>query len=312
MLNGAHNANTPVYNSVESSTYPSSQSPFGGKHQGLNGMDETSPFPAKHGDVVCGPLLNYNGMANVGSREVTWHGSVLFVTSGQSLPNMRLKYQGPWDRRTETSSQLSGKDIIAGEKLYEEPGKAFWRFVIQLPLQDHEASWAYSLGDRNYVFVVPSASQSMRIMFHSCNGFSVGTDENAWSGPALWNDVLRNHAQKPFHVMIGGGDQIYNDSIRVKGPLKPWTEIKIPRRRREHPFDEAFRAACDEFYYDNYVTWYSTEQFARANSQIPQINIWDDHGKLDVSLGPLTRLLENHQITITSVDGDVDGANFQR
>ena len=31
-------------------------------------------------------------------------------------------------------------------------------------------------------FVVPSAMESMRIMFHSCNGFSVGTDEDFWSG----------------------------------------------------------------------------------------------------------------------------------
>jgi hypothetical protein len=50
-------------------------------------------------------------------------------------------------------------------------------------------------------FFVPAISESMRIMFHSCNGFSVGTNEEAWSGPALWNDVLRVHQKQPFHVM---------------------------------------------------------------------------------------------------------------
>lgn len=34
-------------------------------------------------------------------------------------------------------------------------------------------------------------------------------------GPALWNNVLELHEKKPFHVMIGGGDQIYNDGVRV-------------------------------------------------------------------------------------------------
>jgi hypothetical protein len=81
--------------------------------------------------------------------------------------------------------------------------------------------------------------------------------------------------------MIGGGDQIYNDSIRVKGPLKEWTEISNPRKRREYPFNEDLRNRCDKYYFENYVRWYSTEPFAAANSQIPQINIWDDHDIID-------------------------------
>jgi hypothetical protein len=35
------------------------------------------------------------------------------------------------------------------------------------------------------------------------------------AGPALWNNVLELHAKRPFHCMIGGGDQIYNDGVRV-------------------------------------------------------------------------------------------------
>lgn len=129
------------------------------------------------------------------------------------------------------------------------------------------------------VFYVPSDTESMRVMFHSCNGFSVGTDEDAWSGCALWNDVLRRHGGRPFHCMIGGGDQIYNDGIRVEGPLRPWCDIQNPSRRRGYPFDEELREACDHYYVDNYIKWYSTEPFASANGIIPQINIWDDHGK---------------------------------
>lgn len=100
-------------------------------------------------------------------------------------------------------------------------------------------------------------------------------------GPALWNDVLRTHAKKPFHVMIGGGDQIYNDSIRVDGPLKEWTAISNPRKRRDYPFDEQLRTKCDKYYFENYARWYSTEPFAAANASIPQVNIWDDHDIID-------------------------------
>lgn len=108
-------------------------------------------------------------------------------------------------------------------------------------------------------------------MFHSCNGFSVGTDEEAWSGPALWNDVMRRHAEVPFHVMLGGGDQIYNDGIRVHGPLATWTAISNPKKRRDYDFPEKLRADCDDYYLKNYIRWYSTEPFASANGQIPQV-----------------------------------------
>lgn len=81
--------------------------------------------------------------------------------------------------------------------------------------------------------------------------------------------------------MIGGGDQIYNDGVRVNGPLKPWTDIGNPHKRRQFPFDEKMRQDCDQYYFNNYTRWYSTEPFASANAAIPQINIWDDHDIID-------------------------------
>ncbi len=261
-------------------------------------------------NIICGPLLNYKGMSNAGSTSALWHGSVLIVSKpGQHPPDLSFKYRGPHSRSASSPSdhpnagsnnealprfQNSNSALdsrASGVKLYEDPVKAFWRFDLDLPLRDHEASWEYSITNMYFpsgansrcssssrTLVVPSISQSMRILFHSCNGFSVGTDEDAWSGPALWNDVLRLHEQKPFHVMIGGGDQIYNDGVRVTGPLKAWTDIVNPKKRREFPFDEGMRSACDSYYFNHYVEWYSAEPFASANGQIAQINIWDDHG----------------------------------
>ena len=274
--------------------------------EGFDGSAMVSPNGTKDGlRIVCGPLLNYKGMGDSGSGMSLWRGSVLIVTKGGHWqPQLRLQYYGPWaqstssdpgsgdnlDARTNKATMFSYDRDIPGVRLYEDPVKTFWRFAIKLPLQGHEACWVYSVtgippssaarspSPSSYTFVVPSALQSMRMMFHSCNGFSVGTDEDAWSGPALWNDVLRSHEQTPFHVMIGGGDQIYNDSIRVDGPLKAWTDVANPRKRRDYPFDEPLRAGCDSFYFQNYVDWYSTEPFKSANSSIPQINIWDDHG----------------------------------
>ena len=257
--------------------------------------------------LICGPLLNYKWMDYSGSDAPKWHGSVLVVTNTRVRePYVKLRFVellrgnkfDALNGNLQNDRQGIGIDDdrhleheAAGTKLYSDPSKAFWRFDLELKLQKLEARWEYSVygvqdssdpvsqPSLSRFFVVPSASQSMRIMFHSCNGFSVGTDEDAWSGPALWNDVMRLHAQKPFHVMIGGGDQIYNDGVRVDGPLRPWTDIRNPRKRRDYPFHEQMRDQCDLYYFKNYVRWFSTEPFATANAQIPQINIWDDHGK---------------------------------
>ncbi|KAK5132641.1 hypothetical protein LTR08_008763 [Meristemomyces frigidus] len=246
-------------------------------------------------EVLCGPLLNYKRMSGEQTDNPVWHGSVLVVTTPGRRPDaLRLSCVGPVRNTGMTNGHSAPRDqAFSGVRLFEDPRKAFWRFEIELPFGEEERAWEYTIPmmtsangsrpnmDKPKRFAVPSKHESMRIMFHSCNGFSVGTDEEAWSGPALWNDVLRVHDQQPFHVMVGGGDQIYNDSVRVSGPLRAWTDISNPHKRREYPFGEELRAQCDEFYFLNYCRWFSTEPFATANGQIPQLNIWDDHDIID-------------------------------
>ena len=249
---------------------------------------------------MCGPLLNYKRMSKNSSGTSTWHGSVLIVaeSGGQVYPELTLKCNGPVaatsaDAVNGAANALPRARPVQGVKLFDDSAKSFWRFSLEVPFQKSEMTWEYSIspvqlasgGDSapRRTFVVPASDQSMRIMFHSCNGFSVGTDEDAWSGPALWNDVLRVHSQKPFHVMIGGGDQIYNDGVRVGGPLNTWTAIGNPKKRRDFPFPEDLRDDCDEYYFNNYAKWFSSQPFAGANSRIPQVNIWDDHGMSQTS-----------------------------
>ena len=277
-----------------------------GTHQPpLNTMDGAVNEPQSHVNsdellVLCGPLLNYKHTSNGNSNNPTWHGSVLIVTRNTRVqPELQLRGLG----RPGNADQLSGVNgtsrsrrsrSFLGEGLYADKNKLFWRFRINLPFEEHESAWEYTIRGARFeggesekktatkTFYVPSKKQSMRIMFHSCNGFSVGTDIPAFGGgPIVWEDVLRIHAQKPIHVMIGGGDQLYNDGVRVDGPLKAWTDIGNPQKRRKFPFDKSMRRACDDYYFNNYIRWYGTEPFATANAQIPQVNIWDDHDIID-------------------------------
>lgn len=132
-------------------------------------------------------------------------------------------------------------------------------------------------------FYLPSSTSTMRILFHSCNGFSVGTDEAAFSGPALWNDVARAQSQPrtAYHVMIGGGDQIYSDEIRVSGPLAPWTKLRNHAKRRRYPYTPELALQVNSWYRENYIQWYSTPPFSDMNASIPAVNMWDDHDIID-------------------------------
>ncbi|KAI9653064.1 MAG: hypothetical protein M1821_007715 [Bathelium mastoideum] len=270
-----------------------------GTHQpALNAMDGAANEPQSNSyphelQVLSGPLLNYKHTSNATSNNPTWHGSVLIVTKyPQPSPELYLR---DLVRPGANIIRGAGKSRrFAGERLYTDNNKTFWRLRINVPFGEHESAWEYTIPNIRFLegdgekktatrtFYVPSKKQSMRIMFHSCNGFSVGTDIPAFGGgPVVWNDVLRFHAEKPIHVMIGGGDQIYNDGVRVDGPLRAWTDIGNPHKRRNFPFNEDLRRACDDYYFNNYVRWYNTEPFATANCQIPQVNIWDDHDIID-------------------------------
>lgn len=107
-----------------------------------------------------------------------------------------------------------------------------------------------------------------------------------FSGPdPLWRDVLNNHQTKPFHVMIGGGDQIYNDAVMTQTRLfQEWLTIKNPHHKHEAEFSAEMQEELEVFYLERYSMWFSQGLFGMANSQIPMINIWDDHGKPPLSL----------------------------
>ncbi|KAK0730465.1 hypothetical protein B0H67DRAFT_652421 [Lasiosphaeris hirsuta] len=276
---GSSRPTTPRFKPVMAGAAEARAVVHGGEAVGAD-VAPSAPRPDNRA-IAVGPLLNYRRMEGN-----LWIGSVLVVTQGggktqAATPTLSL-------RRADTAN--SSITDIRGICLYSDSRNTFWRFDLNVIMGRSETRWEYALPGLRFLhkskprvnsFWVPAATESMRIMFYSCNGFSVGTDEEAWSGAALWNDVMRRHQESPFHVMLGGGDQIYNDAIRVSGPLREWTSISNPKKRREFAFPERLREDCDDWYLQNYISWYGTEPFAAANGQIPQVNIWDDHDIID-------------------------------
>jgi hypothetical protein len=210
--------NTPRFKPVIAASADIHKAADGVEPHAESSMPQGPPPDGK--DIICGPLLNYRRME--GSR---WFGSVLVVVKGGGKtqpfePTLVLRPAGQEDEDVPNGAHTdlkasqggSGKESVEvrGVCLYSDPRNTFWRFDLAVDVQVAESRWEYTLPDLRFgsnkkpqrnVFHVPAKSEAFRILFHSCNGFSVGTDEDAWSGPALWNDVLRCHAKTPFHVM---------------------------------------------------------------------------------------------------------------
>jgi len=173
-------------------------------------------------DVLCGPLLNFNGIHKKDDGTY-WLGSVIIVTKPhQTRPMLRIRLLGPENPADYSAKRLWSQEnrikFVNGSMLYDDSSKTFWRFNLQLPLRDVESRWEYTIPSMpcsvekllmpSPTLVVPALNESMRVIFYSGNGSSAATDEGAWAGPALWNDVLRIHNKTPCHVMIGGGGQV--------------------------------------------------------------------------------------------------------
>ena len=78
-------------------------------------------------------------------------------------------------RATQVNSRRPGKiQEVKGVRLHAERGVTFWRFNLEVELGDNQARIAYRINKAASIgFWVPARGQSMNIMFHSCNGFSL-------------------------------------------------------------------------------------------------------------------------------------------
>ena len=75
---------------------------------------------------------------------------------------------------SESRSQSGIFREVRGVRLHAERGVTFWRFNLEVELGQSQARIAYSINQATSIgFWVPAKGQTMNIMFHSCNGFSM-------------------------------------------------------------------------------------------------------------------------------------------
>lgn len=242
-------------------------------------------------DVRCGPILRFAGSLENG--EPNYRGSVMLIVKGPETPEISYKI-GP---AAEGHGVLDLKEgVFPPTRFHEEKGFVFWRFTIDLTLASHEQKVKYLVNNVYrplQQFFVPSRDESFNVVSFSCNGFSLGTDTSTYK-LLLWLDVLKKHQRQHYHVMLGGGDQIYSDAVKLHSKvLQEWMDEGNPLKKRATKATPALLAELEEFYLENYLGWFGLGHWVGKNSktlqaifpltmaQIPSVNIYDDHDIID-------------------------------
>lgn len=245
-------------------------------------------------NIVCGPILKLSATFEDNSNN--YRGLLLLVVD-KDLKSPLITYKiGPLIKNNNSSQLKSGQ--FESTVFYQQQNYNFIRYNIDLQLQDVEQKIKYYIDGKthsSYQFFIPAIDQSMNIISFSCNGFSLGTDTLEYPS-SLWLDVLRKHTNpnQHYHVMLGGGDQIYADSVKLaSNELKQWTEEKSNHKKRNYKASDSLFEELNDFYLHHYLKWFGkgfwigtkgkTLQplFPFTMSTIPSVNIYDDHDIID-------------------------------
>ncbi|KAI0747647.1 hypothetical protein C8Q80DRAFT_1353629 [Daedaleopsis nitida] len=198
------------------------------------------------------------------------------------------------DLKPEAARVDSEQRRAEGKELYVHYGNGgtftFWRFMIEVPLTSHGMRISYTVNNGIELnFHVPGRNQNMRWAAYSCNGFSAGVNPDDFRGPGyksgydpVWMDLLAHHAEDPFHALVGGGDQLYCDSIVREPELQDWVNQSKAEAKKAYVLTDEMRLAIDRFFFNHYCQAFRSGAFARANSTIPMLNMLDDHDLVSI------------------------------
>ena len=220
--------------------------------------------------IVAGPILGFRGVG-----EGKWQTSALVVSQGDDTkPELNF---GAKETRAEAVTLLK----TLGDR-------SVWRIEWSVDQTDAEQPVDYSInGGPKIRYVVPQADKPLRIVYGSCFGFSsLNAMNKVQDKNAMWTVLKKKQegaapGDRPYHLMMMGGDQVYADSIWETVPsLKAWTD-RSKKERFDEPFTDEMDRQVENFYFDLYCQRWTQEVPASVLSQIPTIMMWDDHDVFD-------------------------------
>jgi hypothetical protein len=129
-----------------------------------------------------------------------------------------------------------------------------------------------------YKIIIPALGSNINILYTSCN-------QNYQKD--VWTKIKSQHEKSPYHINIGGGDQIYEiNDIYPNGifglkSLKKWLKLE-DNYRCNAEFTKEMATEVDEFYLSNYYNkFFKSPEHVDILPNIPGIYMWDDHEIFD-------------------------------
>ncbi|ORY48323.1 hypothetical protein BCR33DRAFT_714698 [Rhizoclosmatium globosum] len=213
-----------------------------------------------------GPLLRFADIV-----DGVWTGSVLIML--------------PLGSRPPTLELSTGR--VTSPVLIDAFGRQeFYRYDLAVSLREEGQLVGYKVGVWEYSFNLPAITENSRIAFWTCNGFDCDQKEpeKYGGGSPMWRDLLRNHSSAPYHVQIGGGDQLYMDgqvNIFDLPLLRGYLESADVAARDEMPWTVDYERQVSACYFRAYTSHFQLEAFAEALATIPYTFVCDDHDIFD-------------------------------
>lgn len=266
------------------------------KKQAAEEVPEKCPEPPSLNglQIHCGPILRLCGLWE--ENLPNYRALILLVTKGEIEPEVSYALGPAAEEYAPTGWKSPEEGVFPAINFHTEQGFKFWRFNVKLDLAEYEQKVRYSInGQQNdaHAFFIPAADQSMNVMSFSCNGFSLSTDTSQYKS-SLWLDVLRKHEKQHYHVMLGGGDQIYCDAIKQHVELiQEWLNETTAARKRKIQTTPEMIDEMGDYYLHAYLEWFGQgfwqgtnggtlqHMFPLSMAQIPAVNIYDDHDIID-------------------------------
>lgn len=189
---------------------------------------------------------------------------------------------------------VEGQEVLCS-KVAELPDGFFWRGKIVIPAPEgiHGRKLTYEITingetandpfDRSsWSFYVPGLNEKPLIAYTSCNGVSRSDLITKIENPfALWKDMEKSHNQKPFSLLLMGGDQIYADSIWDKvSDLNTWSALKR-EEQESRSLTKSMASQIDGFYSKLYIERWRDPTMSLLLASIPSAMMWDDHDIFD-------------------------------
>jgi len=170
------------------------------------------------------------------------------------------------------------RGAVEAEQLHARASYRLLRYRFSLPTRE---TATYRFDGADYP-VHAAHTGDLRVAFVSCNGMEVGdrkrdTDER----DRLWHRLTERHAQRPFHLMLHGGDQLYADEMLAVHPeIEAWAQADRHDVGGLELSDEA-RERMRDYLFGRYMELYGETAPAWLMARVPSLAMWDDHDICD-------------------------------